>query len=77
MLANISNEALIIPKATVRGVAEKIPEELVDRINTESQENSGPPTKPRKIRRNETLHHKVLQGNKTICRRKNETYSIP
>jgi len=33
MVANVSDEQLIIPKATVLGVAEEITEELVDRIN--------------------------------------------
>jgi len=33
MVANFSDEQLIIPKATVLGVAEEITEELVDRIN--------------------------------------------
>jgi len=32
IVANISDEQLIIPKATVRGVVEEITEELVDRI---------------------------------------------
>jgi len=33
MVANFSEEQLIIPKARVLGVAEEITEELVDRIN--------------------------------------------
>jgi hypothetical protein len=33
MVANFSDKQLIIPKATVPGVAEEINEELVDRIN--------------------------------------------
>jgi hypothetical protein len=61
MIANFSEEALIIPKATVLGIAEQVPEPLVDRINTRSYENSYPPTKPRRKRKNEALYHKLLQ----------------
>jgi hypothetical protein len=39
MIANFSEEALIIPKATVLGIAEQVPEPLVDRINARSHEN--------------------------------------
>ena len=39
MVANFSDEQLIIPKATVLGVAEEIIEELVDRINTRDSQN--------------------------------------
>jgi hypothetical protein len=33
MVANFSDEQLVIPQTTVLGVAEEITEELVDRIN--------------------------------------------
>jgi hypothetical protein len=33
MVANLSDEQLIIPKAAVLGMAEEITEKLVDRIN--------------------------------------------
>jgi hypothetical protein len=62
MIANFSEEALIIPKATVLGIAEQIPEQLVDRINARSHENSDQPTNPRRKRKNEALYHKLLQG---------------
>jgi len=39
VIANFSEEALIIPKATVLSIAEQIPEPLVDRINVRSHEN--------------------------------------
>jgi len=42
MVANFSDEQLIIPKATVLGVAEDITEELVDRINTKEHPISDP-----------------------------------
>jgi hypothetical protein len=61
MIPSFSDEALI-SKATVLGIAEQIPEPLVDRINARSCENSDPPTKPRRKRKNEALYHKVLQG---------------
>jgi len=62
MIANFSEEAPIIPKTTVLGIAEQIPEPLVDRINARGHENSDPPTKPRRKRKNEALYHKLLQG---------------
>ena len=46
MIANFSDEALIIPKATVLRIAERIPETPVDIINARSHENVDPPTKP-------------------------------
>ena len=58
MVANFSNEALTIPKATVLGVAEEISESLVDSINS----NSDLPVKPRRKRRNEALYQKLLQS---------------
>ena len=58
MVANFSNEALIIPKATVLGVTEKISESLVDSINS----NSDLLAKPRRKRRNEALYQKLLQN---------------
>jgi len=33
MLTNFSDEALTVPKATVLGVAEGIPESILDKIN--------------------------------------------
>jgi hypothetical protein len=39
MVANFSNEKLIIPKATVLGIAEEATEELRDRINARNSPN--------------------------------------
>jgi hypothetical protein len=61
MIANFSEEALIIPKATVLSIAEQVPETLVGRINARSRENSDPPKKPRRKSKNEALYHKLLQ----------------
>jgi len=62
MIANFSEEALIIPRAIVLGIAEQIPDPLVARINARSHKNSDPPMKPRRKRKNEALYHKLLQG---------------
>jgi hypothetical protein len=40
MLANLINEILTIPKATVLGVSEGISESLVERVNTGGQTSS-------------------------------------
>ena len=49
MVANFSDEALTIPKATVLGIAEGISEGLVDKINGRSETNLvEPTTSPRK-----------------------------
>jgi hypothetical protein len=37
MLANFSNDELILPKATILGVAEEVSESLVDRINAKTK----------------------------------------
>ena len=42
MVANFSDEQLIIPKATVLGVAEEITEERVNRINPRGHQISDP-----------------------------------
>jgi hypothetical protein len=59
-LANFSEEALDIPKATILGIAEQIPEPLVNKINAKSGTNSNP-TKPRR-QKTEALYNKLLQG---------------
>ena len=53
MLANVSQEELILPKSTVLGLAEEVSETLIDQINTES------PTRPQRKERNEALYKKV------------------
>jgi len=62
MVANFSDEALTIPKATVLGIAERISESMVAKINTKSEANLIEPAKPPRKRRNETLYYKLLQG---------------
>jgi len=62
MVANFSDEQLIIPKATVLGVAEEITEELVDRINTTDQPISDPLNDKKRKKRNELLYRKLLHG---------------
>ena len=62
MVANFSDEALTIPKATVLGIAEGISESLVDKINAKSGTNFIEPVKPPRKRKNETLYNKLLQG---------------
>jgi len=39
MTDNFSDEALIIPKAPVLGIAEQIPEPQLDKLNARSHEN--------------------------------------
>jgi hypothetical protein len=52
MIANFSVEELIVPKATVLGVAEEITEELVDRINPRDTPISEPLSDKQKKKRN-------------------------
>jgi hypothetical protein len=46
MLTNFSDEELVLPKATVLGVAEDISESVVDRINTKNKTDVFEPSKP-------------------------------
>jgi hypothetical protein len=62
MVANFSDEALTIPKATVLGIAEGISESLVDKINARSESNFIEPVKPPRKRNNENLYNKLLHG---------------
>jgi hypothetical protein len=57
MVANFTNEALIVPKATVLGIAEGISESLVDSINSDSDL----PKKPCRKKKIEALYRKLLQ----------------
>jgi hypothetical protein len=52
MVANFSDEQLIIPKVTVLGVAEEITEALVDRINPRDPPTSDPLSDKQKEKRN-------------------------
>ena len=62
MLANFSNEPLVVPKATVLGVAEEISESVVDRLNPKGKSESGTTVKPLRQKKNEALYRKILQG---------------
>jgi len=62
MVANFSDEQLIIPKATVLDVAEEITEELVDRINTKEHPISDPLNDKQRKKRNKLLYRNVLHG---------------
>ena len=46
MLANFSNEPLVVPKATVLGVAGEISESVVNRINPKCESGLDTPVKP-------------------------------
>jgi len=61
-VANCSDEALTISKATVLGIVEGISECLVDKIKAISESNLIEPAKDPRKRRNETLHNKHLHG---------------
>jgi hypothetical protein len=61
-VANCSDEALTIPKATVLGISEGISESFVGKINARSGTNLIEPAKPPRKRRNETLQNKYLHG---------------
>ena len=63
MVANFSDEQLIIPKATVLGVAEEITEEPVDRINPRDHPISDPLNDKQRKKKNEFLYRKLLHGN--------------
>jgi len=62
MLANFSNDPLVVSKAIVLGVAEEISESLVDRINPKCRSESDTPVKRHRQKKNEALYRKLLQG---------------
>jgi hypothetical protein len=64
MLENFSEETLVVPKATLLGVAERIPEPLVDKLNVRggTDSNAHTPPKPRRKRKNEALYDMLLHG---------------
>ena len=62
MVANFSKEEMIIPKATVLGVAEEIAEELVKKINAENKPKSDLVNDRKRKKRNEFLYRKLLLG---------------
>ena len=60
MLANFSDETLTVPNATVLGIAERISESLVEKINVRSEAKLNEPAKPPRKRKNEILYDKLL-----------------
>jgi hypothetical protein len=58
MVANFSNQELTLPKATVRGMAERVSEPLIDRINARSETSANKPTKPPRKRNNKVRYDK-------------------
>jgi hypothetical protein len=63
MLANFIDETLIIPRATILGVAEEVLESLVDKINLGKETNPNELTMPSRKCKDEALHDKLLRGN--------------
>jgi hypothetical protein len=59
MVANFSQEALTVPKATVLGMAEEVSESLVDKTNA----NSDSPTRPRRKKRMKLLTRSYYRRN--------------
>ena len=62
MLANFSDQTLTVPKSTVLGIAEEASEPLIDKINQRKELNSDSPLKPQRIKKNEALYRKLLNG---------------
>jgi len=57
MLANFSEETLTVPKHTILGIAQQVSEELIDKINGESESDSDRPLTRKK---NVVLYKKLL-----------------
>ena len=51
MLANFSEEMLTVPKNIVLGVAQQVSEQLIDKINAESESDSDRPLTRKKERK--------------------------
>jgi len=58
MLANLSSETLTFPKSRVLGIAEGVPESLVDRINTDTDQ----PQKAQRKGKNAALYDSLLRN---------------
>ena len=58
MVANFSDEPLVIPKSAVLGVAEQVSETLINKINAETRSGSDPLAR----NKNEALYQKLLEG---------------
>ena len=63
MLENFSGETLVVPKATVLGIAEEVSEDLVNRINAESEPDTNSPARPPRKRKNEHLYSHLYKEN--------------
>jgi len=55
MVTNCSSEKLIVPKATVLGIAEEMTPEVIDRINAGDKESPSSQNFFQKKKRNESL----------------------
>jgi len=62
MVANFSDETLIIPKSTVIGIAEPGSEALVNLVNSGEPKGAKSHTVRRREKLNEALYSKLLQG---------------
>ena len=62
MVTNFSDVALIVPKATVLGIAEELSESIVDKINKEGQSSFNAPTESHNCEKNKELFQKLLKG---------------
>ena len=60
MVTNFSNEELIVPKATVLGVAEEMTGEVVEKTNSEGKERPSSHNAAQKRKRNKDLYRKLL-----------------
>jgi hypothetical protein len=59
MLANVSEKTLTVPKHTILGNAQQVSEDLIDKINTESESDAD---KPLTRKNNVALYNKLLPG---------------
>ena len=62
MLANFSQEELILPKATVLCLDEEVSETLINQINIEKPQVTESPTSSQRKARNEALYNNLLGG---------------
>ena len=62
MVANFSEEELVIPKATLLGIAEEMKEKLIDRSNAKIEPKSGQLNDRQRKKRNELLWRKLLRS---------------
>jgi hypothetical protein len=62
LLTKFSEETLTIPKATILGIAEEVPEQLIDKINSRSHTDPQTPPRPPRQKKSDVLYRKLLQG---------------